>query len=162
VFERPGDGRQGHVDDWTEDDIVDRSTAITAAICKVWPGPSTEIQIAALEAAIVSEREAEATGLPAVPWTEEDIRRLADEVGDALGVVLDTLATHPGEQWSGSDFAAAGLTSYPHAALGALTMKTRGSFHRANQPVIYEQVGGVWKWSLAGDFAALWRRARRL
>lgn len=153
---------EGHVDDWTEDDIVDRSTAITAAICEVWPGPSTEIQTAALEAAIVPKRAAEAADLPEVPWTEGDVRRLASEVGDTLGVVLDTLATHPGEQWSGGDFAAAGLTTYPHAALGALTMKTRGSFHRSNQPVRYEQVGEVWKWSLAEDFAALWRRARGL
>lgn len=156
---------EAHPDAWTEDDILDRSAALAGAICEVWPGPVADVQNAAMlstVAPIAPVREVEAPGLPAVPWSEDDIERLAREVGDTLGTVLDTLALHPGEGWSGGDFAAAGLTSYPHAALGALTMKTRGAFHRANQPVLYRQVDGVWTWSLPPDFAAVWRRVRRL
>lgn len=153
---------EGHVDEWTEDDIRRRSAEVASAVCDVWPGPSEDVQAAALQAVITPVRESGSVNLPATPWTEPDVRRLASEVGDTLGVVLDTLATHQGERWSGSDFAAAGLTSYPHAALGALTMKTRGAFNRTNQPVLYEQVDGVWKWSLPAEFAALWREARRL
>jgi len=146
----------GHLDDWTEDDIARRSTDLTTAICEVWPGPSEEVQSAALEAG----RSAPPGELDEIPWTDDDVFRLATEAGETLRIVLDTLATHPEQNWSSSDFAAAGLTRFAYAALGALTNKVHGSFRRSNVPVVYEKVSAGWTWSLPAGFAAQWREAR--
>jgi len=147
-----------HIEEWTEADIAQRSDELAKAVCDVWPGPIGEIQAAAREA-IGSTRDEE---LGESPWTDDDIRRLAADVGETLGLVLDTLATHPEQRWSGEQFRGASLTSYAHAALGALTNKVRGPFRRSNSPVVFENVDGEWTWSLSSEFAAQWRAARRL
>jgi hypothetical protein len=147
-----------HLNGWTEDDINARAIALTATVCAVWPGPSTEVQQAAFEAS---------TGQPAgelneVPWTGADITRLADEAGETLLIVLDTLASDPSRKWQNSDFVDAQLTDRAYAALGALTNKVRGSFGRSNVPVQYNKVGTTWSWYLNEDFATLWRQTRDL
>ncbi|MGW5365980.1 DUF262 domain-containing protein [Actinopolymorpha pittospori] len=146
----------GHPDEWTDADIEQRSVAMVEALCAIWPGPSLELQTAAVEAAA----EPADDGLPELLWTDEDVRRLAGEVGEKLLTVLDTLSEEPGKRWSTSDFVAAGLTKWAFAALGALTMKVRGGFGRSNVPVIYTNHGGVWQWSVTTDFAAKWKKAR--
>jgi hypothetical protein len=45
----------GHTDMWTEGDIVARSKEIAVAIGQVWPGPSGQIQQAAIEAKIAHD-----------------------------------------------------------------------------------------------------------
>jgi len=147
-----------HVEAWTQDDILARSKAIAAAISEVWPGPSAEVQEAAYQASTTTG----AATLPEVPWTLEDVQRLASEAGETLIVVLDTLAVHPGENWTNSDFVEAGLTKWAFAALGALTNKVHGSFARSNVPVTSHQSAGTWAWSLPDDFAAVWGEVRGL
>ena len=97
-----------------------------------------------------------------MPWTGAEITRLADEAGETLLIVLDTLASDPSRKWQNSDFVDAQLTDRAYAALGALTNKVRGSFGRSNVPVQYDKVGTTWSWYLNEDFATLWRQTRDL
>src|SRR5699024_8821916 len=39
----------GHGESWTEADIAERSKTLTREICHVWPGPSMDLQSAAVE-----------------------------------------------------------------------------------------------------------------
>jgi hypothetical protein len=148
----------GHPESWGEDDIMTRGVALAEAVNEVWPGPSSDIQEAALETAALPSTPA--GSLPEVTWTLDDVQRLAAEAGDTTKIVLDTLAVHPGEQWSNADFASAGLTSHAFAAVGALAMKVRGGFGRSNTPVLFHKVNQTWWWTLSDEFAALWRSAR--
>ena len=43
-----------HPTAWTDQDIAERSTTLTTAICDVWPGPAAEVQDAALEASTLA------------------------------------------------------------------------------------------------------------
>lgn len=154
-----------HEDAWTDEDIARRAHQVVDVLCQVWPGPDVEAQAAAREALHSDAQQPAApdqTSLPEVPWTADDMRRLAKEVGSTLQMVLDTLATHEGERWSQNRFVEVGLTPHAGAALGALTMKARGSFGRSNGLVVYEKIGGVWHWSLPEELASLWRAARGL
>ena len=146
----------GHPQAWTDEDIRGRSEAVTAAICQVWPGPTAEVQLAAMEAAAGPPP----GELREIPWSSEDVRRLASEAGETLLIVLDTLAADPGRQWMNSEFVAADLTRWAFAALGALTNKVRGSFGRLNVPVTYYESNDGWAWSVSDEFAVKWRRAR--
>lgn len=141
---------------WTDDDIEARSVQMVKTLCAVWPGPSDELQIAAMEAAAVP-KDGE---LPVIEWSSEDVSRLANEVGETLLLVLDTLADEPGTSWRNADFIEAGLTKWAFAALGALTQKVHGGFGRSNVPVIYTETEGTWAWSVSADFAKLWHEAR--
>lgn len=147
-----------HDHDWSEEDILRRTQHIVRAINATWPGPVAEIQDAAhLVAAhqtTVDDSESSAA------WTADDVKRLSNEAGATLCIVLDALASTPEEGWSGDRFVASGLTRHAHSALGALTMKVRGSFNRSNVPVRYIEAGGVWQWSVTSEFAELWRAAR--
>jgi len=147
---------KNHVEAWTEADIEERSRVLVRAICDVWPGPIEEVQGAATETSSAQP----SAELRDALWTDEDVMRLADESGEVLRVVLDSLSAEPGRRWKNSDFVDAGLTDRAFAALGALTMKTRGSFRRNNAPVIYHQEGKIWSWSVSEDFAGKWQRAR--
>lgn len=145
-----------HPDAWTDADIEQRSVKMVEAVCAVWPGPSDELQIAAMEAAA-----APAQGdLPEVPWTEEDVVRLAGEAGSTLLLVLDTLCETPGKGWTNADFVKAGSTKWAFAALGALTVKVRSGYGRWNVPVIYANEAGTWHWAVSADFAEKWKAAR--
>lgn len=149
----------GHPDTWTDADIEQRSVQMVEVLCVVWPGPSVELQTAAIEAAAAA---APADGdLLELPWTDEDVVRLAGEVGETLLIVLDTLSEQPGKGWKNSDFVAAGSTKWAFAALGALTVKVHGGYGRSNVPVHYTNSGGTWEWSVAEDFAARWTAARK-
>lgn len=148
-----------HVEAWTENDIIERSSALAHAIGQVWPGPSEEIQNVAYESAAASGPTA--GDLPEIAWTADEIERLAAEAGETLTIVLDTLAMHPDERWSNADFVAAGLATYAFAAVGALTMKARGGFGRSNSPVqFHEGSSRTLTWSLPDELAAVWRTAR--
>jgi hypothetical protein len=158
-----------HPDAWTEDDITARSAVLTAAVCQVWPGPAHDAQSAvdAVGRASTGPSPAErtrvappASGQPELEWTDADVNRLANEAGETLRIVLDTLSAEPGTKWRNGDFAEAGLTRWAFAALGALTQKVRGGFGRSNVPVTFHQVGETWAWSVSEDFAAKWREAR--
>lgn len=141
---------------WTDEDIEKRSVKMVDALCAIWPGPSDEIQTAAVEAAAQP-----VGGEPSIqPWTEDDVSRLADQAGNTLLIVLDALSEHPGKQWDNTDFVHAGLTKWAFAALGALTMKARTTFGRSNSPVAIQEVDGKWVWSVSDDFANKWRTAR--
>lgn len=145
-----------HPTEWTDADIETRSKAMVDALCLVWPGPSEELQLAALEASA-----APSTGeLPVVPWSDEDVERLAAEAGQTLLIVLDTLAAEPGKQWHNADFVNADLTRWAFAALGALTNKVRGGFGRSNVPVDFAVNSNTWAWSVSHDFATKWQAAR--
>ncbi len=150
-----------HTEAWTEADIDERSGELTGVLCAVWPGPNVAVQQAALEAQRPAHP-AKKAELPEVPWTDDDMRRLAKEAGEAMTVVLDTLALHPGEGWSNARFIAEGITDRAFAALGALTMKAKGPFGRSNSPVTYGKYGSEWRWSLSPELAASWRAARGL
>ncbi|MGB7964268.1 MAG: DUF262 domain-containing protein, partial [Propionicimonas sp.] len=141
---------------WTEQDIENRSAELTSAICQVWPGPKEGV------APPLSPEADNVTSdaLPVVEWTDDDVRRLASEAGTALLTVLDSLSSEPLREWRNVDFIGAGLTNAAPAALGALTMKVRGSFSRSNGPVRYRNDGNSWSWSVAEDFARKWRNAR--
>lgn len=148
-----------HVEAWNENDVGERSLALAHAVNKVWPGPSEEIQNAAYAAAAAAA--STPSDLPEIEWTGADIERLASEAGETLTIVLDTLATHPGEQWSNANFVAAGLATHAFAAVGALTMKVRGGFGRSNSPVQSHQSSShAWTWSLPDDVAAMWCATR--
>ena len=147
-----------HVDAWTDDDIATRSEVIADAITRIWPRPEPQWS----EQAQAAQSRLDAAELPVVEWSAKDLARLAAESGDTLLIVLDTLATHPGEGWSNRSFVDAGLTKWAFAALGALTMKVRGSFGRSNVPVHYTNTAGTWTWSLSPETAAKWRSARSL
>lgn len=146
----------GHTDEWTDADIEQRSRAMVEVLCAVWPGPSIELQAAAVEAAAAPAK----GDLPELPWTNEDVERLAHEAGNTLLTVLDTLSEEPGKGWRNSDFVGAGLTKWAFAALGALTVKVRNGYGRTNVPVVYTNNGGAWEWSVTADFAAKWQAAR--
>lgn len=146
----------GHPDEWTDTDIEQRSNTLVEALCAIWRGPSAELQDAAMETAVTSA----AGDLPEVPWTDEDVARLADEAGETLLIVLDTLSEEPGDGWKNSDFIDAGLTKWAYAALGALTVKVRSGYGRSNVPVLYTKDGGIWEWSVSSDFATKWKAAR--
>lgn len=147
----------GHPDEWTDADIERRSSEMVEALCAVWPGPAVELQIAALEAAA-----APGVGdLPNdVPWSADDVRRLAGEAGPTLLLVLDALSETPGKGWKNSDFVDAGSTRWAFAALGALTVKVRSGYGRSNSPVHYTDSSGTWTWSVSDDFGAKWKAAR--
>lgn len=154
-----------HEESWTEQDIRHRSNQIVNALCEVWPGPDMAIQEAVLEAtrtAKVESPDQPPAELANTPWTQEDMNRLANETSPVLTALLDTLALHPGQLWNHRRFVDAGVTNNPGGALGALTNKARGPFRRAEGPVHYEKIDGVWHWSLPDDLAALWRTARNL
>lgn len=146
----------GHPEEWTDADIEQRSRAMVEVLCAVWPGPSIELQAAAVEAAASSADD----DLPELPWTDEDVQRLAGEAGETLLIVLDTLSEEPGKGWKNADFVTAGSTKWAFAALGALTVKVHSGFGRSNVPVIFTNQGGVWEWSVSADFAAQWQAAR--
>ncbi|WP_275003081.1 DUF262 domain-containing protein [Promicromonospora iranensis] len=147
---------KNHPEAWTDDAIVERSRALTAAICAAWPGPDVEIHEAAAQSAAAPRlRE-----LPEIEWTDGDVERLAAEAGERLLVVLDALASDPVREWTNHDFAIAGLTDKAYAALGALTNEVRGRFQRSNAPIRYVKSGTTWKWSVSADFAGKWRAAR--
>lgn len=145
-----------HPESWTDAAIRMRSTSLTSAICRIWPGPIAEVQTAASEAAAADPSDA----LVDIYWSQDDVARLAAEAGETLRIVLDTLAVEPGREWLYTDFTKAGLTKWAHAALGALTNKVHGSFGRSNVPVIFHQIGSTWAWSVDEDFATKWRRVR--
>jgi hypothetical protein len=148
-----------HVDAWTEEDVRERSGALATAICEVWPGPDLEVHEAASEAAAalpIGELDAE-------PWSDDDVERLAKEAGESMRTVLDTLSAEPGKRWRNADFLAAGVfqsARHAPAALGALTLKARGSFGRTNPPVEYAKVGSDWCWAVNEEFATRWKTAR--
>ncbi len=147
---------EAHPEAWTDNDIAGRSEAVTGAITSIWPRPEPDWD----ELSQPLRAEASTEELPEVEWTVADLRRLAEEAGDTLLIVLDTLAAHPGEGWSNRNFVDAGLTKWAFSALGALTMKVRGSFPRSNGLVDYTNVEGTWFWSLDPEIAARWQAAR--
>jgi hypothetical protein len=146
----------GHPQSWTDADIEARSLRMVQTLCSVWPGPSDELQAAAMEAAAVPKD----GDLPMVAWSAEDVSRLAREAGDTLLLVLDTLSNEPGKRWRNADFVDAGLTKWAFAALGALTQKIHGGFGRSNVPVVFTKSGETWDWSVTSEFASMWRDAR--
>ncbi|MDN5851704.1 MAG: DUF262 domain-containing HNH endonuclease family protein [Actinomycetia bacterium] len=147
----------GHGESWSEADIAERSEELTRVICQFWTGPSMDLQAAATEE---SNRPPEPADLQEISWTETDVRRLSGEVGETMLIVLDTLAAGPGVKWSNADFVDADLTTHAYAALGALAVKVKASFHRTNGPIIYTNTDSTWAWSLSEEFAEMWRRAR--
>jgi hypothetical protein len=146
----------GHPEEWTDEDIEKRSVDMVKVLCSIWPGPNTELQDASMEASLT----AAAADLADVPWTEEDVVRLAGEAGQTLLLVLDTLSEETGKGWKNSDFVDAGLTKWAFAALGALTVKVRSGFGRSNVPVNSAESAGTWTWSVSEDFATKWNAAR--
>jgi hypothetical protein len=149
---------EDHKTSWTEADIAARSAELTQAVCRVWPGPVAEIQKNATQSVAATPSGV----LPELPWTRADIALLAEEAGETLLIVLDTLAADPEKPWTNQQFKDAGLTDYAFAALGALTVKVKSRFGRVNQPVIYQHHGKTWTWSVPGEFAATWRSIRGL
>ena len=145
-----------HPDKWTDADIERRSAEMVKALCGVWPGPSVELQTAAMEAA-AAPADAE---LPTLPWTDEDVARLANQAGQTPLIVLDTLSTEPGQSRKNSDFVEAGFDQVGVRGAGALTVKVHSSFGRSNVPVNFAESGGTWVWSVSEDFAARWKSAR--
>lgn len=144
-----------HVDSWTEGSILERSRRLVKLINDEWPGPDP-----ALKRAAQMETHEPELSEDEVPWTSEDIERLAAEVGLSLGQVLDAFAARAGEWVSGRELAAAGVTKNAGAQLGALAMKARGSFGRPNVPVQYKRTSGAWHWMVSADFADSWANAR--
>lgn len=147
----------GHADSWTNSDIELRSRLLATRIVELWSGPLEEVR---------SETEddgpppAKDSGLASIPWTQEDVNRLAEECGEATLAVLDHLADHA-EEW----FTNQGLTQEigldrPYAAVGALTNKVRGSFRRSNGPIMFKEGMGTWAWQVDSAFAEQWRKAR--
>lgn len=147
-----------HPYEWTEEDIAMRSREVSNAITRIWPRPDPDGKWAPTPTLSSTEPAV----LPEIEWTKTDIRRLANEAGETLLLVLDTLASNPNTRWSNRDFVDAGLTMHAFAALGALTMKARGSFGRSNPPISYEQNDGTWTWAFPEPLAEAWRSARGL
>lgn len=133
-----------HPQEWTDADIEHRSAEMVKALCAVWPGPSVELQIAAMEATAASSQGGD---LPNLPWSTDDVARLANEAGHTLLIVLDTLSSEPGQGRKNSDFVDAGLTKWAFAALGALTVKVNSSFGRSNVPVRFAE---FWQLGVVG------------
>ena len=155
-----------HPDAWTEDDIRARSTALTKAICAVWPGPPAVEPTAddhAVPGEVITESSGSAT-LAEVPWTEPELTDLAGRCAPTTLAVLDFVATEQvGDLLRGGDFASLDLTSAQIAGVsGALSRMVYSRYQRSNPPLGFVNVAGQWHYRMEAANAELWRKIREL
>ena len=118
------------------------------------------------------EAEQESHDYPDVPWTREEIGRLANLLVNQFNLrLLDTCAESPGEWVSLSDLRASGSAEqqarwpqqrFGAGALAGLTRRIRREFGRSNWPMEseYAQGGDTRSFRLPADIAEWWTAAR--
>jgi hypothetical protein len=130
---------------------------------QLYPVPDVE------EFTVAPARSAKVTAahaaLPEVPWSEEDLRRLADITSATVLAALDLCAERPGipvplreiEQRAGREPAQA------RADLAVLTMRTKRLFGRSNWPFVAQWAAGgepQFYYTMDPDTAIQWRAIR--